>query len=233
MIGVIVIRKRTPVWLMIYGVYVYFSSTSFRRASRILEPWVKRSYVALWSWVQRFSHIADHFKIGRECVECFLVDETMIRVGSLEAWLWVALDPENRKFLGFYISRTRNILVAHMFLRWLVKRYGRKPLYTDEAVWYPAAARWNGLKHYVYEDDLKNVMERFIETVKDRLECFDDYFPCLKEHCNCSHVHNWFSVYALLYNQVRVHTTLGSPPLGELDDIEAIAFQNLITKTLS
>jgi len=126
--------------------------------------------------------------------------------------------------LGFYMSRTRNILVAHMFLRLLVKRYGRKPLYMDEASWYPLAARWTGLRHYVYGEDLKNVMERFIETVKDRLECFDDYFPCLKEPCNCRYVHNWFSVYALIYNQVRVHMTLDAPPLEQLDDIEAQAF---------
>ena len=76
MINEIVIREGTPIWLMIYGVYVYFSSTSFRRASRILEPWIKRSHVALWSWVQRFSHVADRFRIARESVECFLVDET-------------------------------------------------------------------------------------------------------------------------------------------------------------
>ena len=94
----------------------------------------------------------------------------------------------------------------------LRRKYGFKPLYTDEANWYPLAAKWARLKHAVYEEDLKNLMERFIETVEDRLECFDDYFPCLKENCNHAHIHNWFNVYALIYNHVRDHMTLGRHP---------------------
>ena len=59
----------------------------------------------------------------------------------------------------------------------LRRKYGAKPLYTDGAGWYPLAARWARLKHTVYDDELRNVMERFIEKVKDRLECFDDQLP--------------------------------------------------------
>jgi len=55
-------------------------------------------------------------------------------------------------------------------------------------------------------------MERFVETVKDRLECFDDYFHCPKEACECDHVKNWFSLYALIYNHFRNHMTLRRPP---------------------
>ena len=63
-----------------------------------------------------------------------------------------------------------------------------------------------------YGDDLKNLMERFVETVKGRLECFDDYFPCMKKECSCQQVYNWFTVYALIYNHVRDHTALGGTP---------------------
>jgi len=98
------------------------------------------------------------------------------RLVLLRPWLWLALDPENRKFLGFHLSRHRNILVAYRFLMVLRRKYGAKPLYTDGASWYPLAARWARLQHTVYDEELKNIMERFIETVKDRLECFDNYF---------------------------------------------------------
>ncbi|HXG07618.1 MAG TPA: hypothetical protein VNI77_09870 [Nitrososphaera sp.] len=36
----------------------------------------------------------------------------------------------------------------------------------------------------------KNLMERFILQVKDRTECFDDYFLCRKRNCNRKHVWN-------------------------------------------
>jgi hypothetical protein len=43
---------------------------------------------------------------------------------------------------------------------------------------------------YVYDTELKNVMERFIKHIKDRTdECFDDYFPCRrKENCDRQHM---------------------------------------------
>ena len=37
---------------------------------------------------------------------------------------------------------------------------------------------WLRLKHIVYRIELKNIMERFIQHIEDRTECFDDNFPC-------------------------------------------------------
>jgi hypothetical protein len=38
----------------------------------------------------------------------------------------------------------------------------------------------------IYGTELKNLMERFIQHIKDRTtECFDDHFPCRrKENCD-------------------------------------------------
>jgi transposase-like protein len=48
-------------------------------------------------------------------------------------------------------------------------RYGsRKPIHTDGAPWYNDACKWLRLKHHVYGTELKNVMERFIQKIKDR-----------------------------------------------------------------
>ena len=73
--------------------------------------WVSRTHVSVWKWIQRFVFLAERFQVDRRLVGCFLVDETLIKIGSFEAWLWLALDPENRRFLGFHLSRHRNILV--------------------------------------------------------------------------------------------------------------------------
>jgi hypothetical protein len=44
------------------------------------------------------------------------------------------------------------------------------------------------LKHYVYEIEMKNLMERFIQHIKDRTECFDDHFPRKIRDCDRHHI---------------------------------------------
>ncbi|MGC8557749.1 MAG: hypothetical protein ACP5NC_02000, partial [Nitrososphaeria archaeon] len=69
-------RKRTPIALILYALYLYFSSLSLRRASRILEPIIKRSHVAIWKWIQRYSSVLDSFDVSRKNVRAIFIDET-------------------------------------------------------------------------------------------------------------------------------------------------------------
>ena len=58
----------------------------------------------------------------------------------------------------------------------------------------------------MYDDNNgKNIMGA-IQYIKDRTECFDDYFPCNKDDCssnNKKHVRNWFKVFTIYFN-VRI-----------------------------
>jgi transposase-like protein len=52
-----------------------------------------------------------------ERVSSFLIDETMLQIGSSnEAWLWVAIEPIHKQILGVYISRHSNMIIAEAFL---------------------------------------------------------------------------------------------------------------------
>src|SRR5437762_13823446 len=82
-----------------------------------------------------------------------------------------------------HLSRERTMLVCYRFFKQLKDRYGRKPIFTDGAYWYNTACRWLRLSHQMYGAELKNIMERFIQYIKDRTECFDDHFPCRKPDC--------------------------------------------------
>ena len=59
------------------------------------------------------------------------------------------------------------------------------------------ACKWLRLKHHVYNTGLKNLMERFVQQIKDRTECFDDHLPCTKQNCNRQHVWNWLKLFIL------------------------------------
>jgi putative transposase len=102
-------RRRTPLALMLYGVYVYLCSNSLRRASKILEPTITRSHEAIRQWVQRLAPICDGFDIDRRLVTAIFVDETMIRIRGRQAWVWVAFEPGLRTLLAFRISYNQSI----------------------------------------------------------------------------------------------------------------------------
>jgi transposase-like protein len=58
----------------------------------------------------------------------------------------------------------------------LVRLYGRHPVWTDGAPWYNDSCRSLGLEHYRYRfgERLHTVIERVIQSLKDRVECFDN-----------------------------------------------------------
>ena len=193
-------RTRTNPAIVRYGIYLYFSSRSFRLAARCLASSItkRRSHVSIWKWVQKYSDLADNrFGVDRRAVTEIFVDETLLQVDGENYWLWIAYEPKLNVCLMMHLSRERTILVCYQFIKQLRNRYGRKPIFTDGAQWYNDACKWLRLKHRVYGTELKNIMERFIQHIKDRTECFDDHFPCRKEGCDRNHVWNWLNLFML------------------------------------
>ena len=69
-------------------------------------------------------------------------------------------------------------------------------LHIDGGTWYDVEA-CNivklRLKHSLHSSLEKNLMERVNQYFKDRIECFDDYFPYMQKEnseCDLFHVHN-------------------------------------------
>jgi len=202
-------RERTPLPLMAYGVYLYYCSRSLRLASRSLEPIIDRSHVSIWNWVQRLAHLADRLSVDRRDVRCIFVDETLIRIKRREYWLWIAYEPYLDRCLAMRLSVERTIMICYLFLKDVRSKYGRKPILTDEARWYDEACRWLRLPHQNYPVEEKNLIERFIQEVKDRTECFDDSFPCRKEGCDRHHVWNWLNLFLLhIHLEMDLHRVM-------------------------
>jgi len=95
------------------------------------------------------------------------------------------------------------MLVAEIFLKSLIKLYGKHIVYSDGGTWYPEACNSLGLKHIFHSSFEKSIIERAIEYVKDRTEGFDDYYPCRKSlvvDCNIVHVSQWMTLFIFLHN---------------------------------
>jgi len=70
-------RKRTPIAFILSK--PYFSSLSLKIASHVLEPIIKRSHVAIWKWIQKYSFVFD-FDVDKHDVNSIFVNETEINV---------------------------------------------------------------------------------------------------------------------------------------------------------
>jgi putative transposase len=80
--------------------------------------------------------------------------------------------------LEIYISEERNMLIVEKFIRSLVEKYGKHTVYTDGGTWYPQACTFLHLKHRLHSHLEKSLIERVVQYFKDRIESFDDYYPC-------------------------------------------------------
>src|SRR5215207_2962639 len=121
-------RNRTPTFIIMYSLYLYFLGLSLRNTSKALVIFKdeKRSYVSVWNWIQRFGSLQIY---KRKRVSAFIIDETGIQIGNQHFWLWFCIEPIHSSVLGIYISEERNLVIAEKFIRSLVEKYGRHTVY--------------------------------------------------------------------------------------------------------
>ena len=194
-------RNRTPSKDIGYGLYLYFLGLSTRNVAKALSflHIVKRSHVSIWNWIQK--HNPRKISAKRTKTSEFIVDETAIKAGSELIWLWVAIEPKNKQILALSISKERNMFVAERFLSGLVKEHGNHPVSTDGGTWYPQACKFLKIRHHLHSPLEKSLIERTMQYIKDRTECFDDYFPCRKAGCSLYHIKHWLKLYEGMYNK--------------------------------
>jgi putative transposase len=186
------IRKRTDVKDIVYALHLYFNGLSLRNTSKALSKFVTRSHTAIRDWIQKYN--PQRLYYNKTKIFEFILDETQIKVGSELIWLWVAIEPESKEVLRLNISKERNMFVAERFLSHVVKEYGEHPVSTDGGTWYPQACQFLKLNHHIHSSYEKSIIERTIQYIKDRTECFDYCFPCRKKNCKLKHVQKWLNL---------------------------------------
>lgn len=194
-------RNRTPSEHIYHGLYLYFLGLSFRNTSRALSNLhiIKISHVTIWNWIQKYH--PQKIQSRKRKISEYIIDETLIKVGSEYIWLWVAIEPKNKQILALNISKERNMLIAERFISGLVKIHGKHPVSTDGGTWYPQACKFLNIDHHIHSSLEKSIIERTMQYIKDRTEGFDDYFPCRKEKCDLNHVKNWLNLFVNMHNK--------------------------------
>ena len=194
-------RKRTPSKVIGYGLYLYFLGLSFRNTAKALSflLLVKISHVSIWNWIQKYRPWK---YIKKKLIKEYIIDETAIKAGSSELiWLWVIIEPKNKEILATNISKKRNISIVKRFLSHVVNKYGLHSVSSDVGTWYPGACKFLNLHHHIHSAFEKSIIERTMQCIKDRTECFDDYFPCKKNKCKLKHVKQWLKLFVYEHNK--------------------------------
>jgi putative transposase len=175
-------RHRTKPKDIAYGLYLYFLGLSYRNTAKALSRFVHRSHVSIWKWMQRYK--PQKISSKRKKIEEYVVDETVIKIGSELIWLWVAIEPKDKEILSINISKERNMFVAERFLSNLLEEYGNHPISTDGGTWYPQACKFLEVEHHIHSSFEKSIIERTMQYIKDRTESFDDYFLVERRNVN-------------------------------------------------
>lgn len=153
-------RNRTNRKDIIYAINLYFDGLSLRKTSKALSRFIKRSHTAIRDWIQKYK--PQRLLSKTKKIDEFIVDETLIKVGSEFIWLWlVAIEPENREILAVTVTRERNTLIAEKFISDIVVIYDKHPVSTDRGgTWYPMACEFLRLKHHIHSPWEKSLIER-------------------------------------------------------------------------
>ena len=74
-----------------YSLYLLFLGLSLRNTSKALVIFKdnKRSHVSVWNWIQR---VAEYPIYKRKIISAFIIDETVIPIGSQHFWLWLCIE---------------------------------------------------------------------------------------------------------------------------------------------
>ena len=165
-------------------------------------------YQSIWNWIQQKYKPKKIFERKKKKIEEFIIDETLIKIGSelIDMALGLLLDLRVKEILGINISKERNMLLAERFISSLVGIHGQHhPVSTDGwryLVSTAQACRFLRLPHHIHSPYEKSIIERTMQyMIKDRTECFDDYFPCRKKNCKLLHVWNWLNLFIGYHNK--------------------------------
>ena len=121
-------------------------------------------------WFHKFSSI---FSIEKKFRNSVAVDETVVKLHGLRAYVWSAVDIDSGEILAIYASWTRNMIVAMKFIRIVLDRCLNKPLIiVDRSPWYRWALDRIGLKYQYQRFSLRNIVERFFGYLKQRTRRF-------------------------------------------------------------
>jgi len=117
--------------LVIFFIFLFFRfviKKNFCKA--IILCFIKRNHVSIRNWIQKYLPKKLLSSTKRK-IDKYIVDETMVKIGSELVWLWVIIETKNKKVLSMTISKEKNMLVAKRFLSKVIEEHCKHSVSTE------------------------------------------------------------------------------------------------------
>ena len=158
-----------PLYEKAYSIMFHIAGLSLRDLSeRYCITMASRESVR--KWFHRFSKV---FSVKKRFRNTVAVDETVVKMHGLRAYVWSAVDVDSGEILAVYASWSRNMLIALKFMRMVLDRCINKPtMIVGRGPWYRWALERLGLRYRYQRFGLRNTVERFFGYIKQRTKRF-------------------------------------------------------------
>ena len=120
----------------------------------------------------------------------------LVKISHVSIWNWI------QKYKPHKLKKKKNI-DGYLINETAIK-VGSELIWLWVAIWYPQACRFLKLVRHLHSHYEKSLIERTIQYIKDRVECFDDYFPCKKNKCTLNHLKQWLYLFIDQHNGERI-----------------------------
>ncbi len=187
---------------------LYMAGLSTRAIAEVVRA-VPASREAVRHWVHRLAALPSQAeaKVRR----CLAVDETKLKVNGNQVFVWATIDVDSREVLAVDASWQRSPMNAERVLKKALKLCLNKPLIlVDKGPWYGEALTSLGLSSMHVTHGLRNRVERWFRTLKERTRRFYNNMNARKP--GLLPMKLFLNLYTYYYNNLRRHQTLGKPP---------------------
>jgi putative transposase len=198
----------------------YDGGSSVRSIGRhiLSETGKTPSTATIYEWIQKYSqYLTESIKdyhptnIGNEWV----ADETVLKIGGSQLWLWDIIDTKTRVLLASRLSRRRSKQDAQILIDNAVKMAGHEPktVATDQLVSYLDVFYGKDADHiqgspFSHKEKSTSLIERWHGTLKGRTKV-------MRGLKNFETAHDFTKTYLAYYNFLRPHESLGKTPMAE------------------
>ncbi|HET7325154.1 MAG TPA: IS6 family transposase [Halococcus sp.] len=184
------------------AVRLHSTGVSLRETAAALESiGVKRSHQAIFQWVHRVGEEAPDPPTAKP--SRVAVDETAIKIGREQFWLYAALDVDSKLLLGMRVSRWRGTRPASAFLSELKERHDLSETeFLVDGMGYPTALAQTDLGGHL-DYHMRNLIERWFQTLKIRVKRFHNTWMGGRASAA-----RWLAAFAFYYNYQRPNQAL-------------------------
>jgi len=161
-------------------------------------------------WILKFERFFASRRLSRRKKRSIiLLDETKVKRNGRIAYVSVCLDLARREVVSARSYRSVGIVSTIDTVRGALDLSEDTPLFiVDHAPWYANALEWLGVDWVPLTFSVRNYIERWYRTLKDRTKRFYNNFGIRDESRAIKRVERFVHMFAYWYNRMRPHETL-------------------------